>query len=161
MEEPTPADSTPNPLLTSAPLRARLSLVEMVYYARPGQNPLTLETRNYRWQATDEQPYVRQLLIDHAWTAIDPGWVKEPGVLHVKNEEGKYTTYPTEEQRLETESKIIELGVVHKQGTDVAIIPFALVYPGFSQRVDVLMWKHYALRCPTGKAQAIVTVLSR
>lgn len=146
------------PATSGGVIKPRLSLVEMLYHARPGQSPTAVETRIYRWLATNEQPYIRQLLIGGCWTFLEYGWVKEPGVLHVKNEEGfKYQTFPTEQQRLEVESRILLLGVV----TEDRVEPFTMVHPGFSQRVDVPEDKRYALRCVTGTAQTTVTVLSR
>lgn len=144
-----------------APLHPRLTLVEHLYYARPGQPAATattvLTTTVHRPTLVDEQPYARQLLLGTEWTRLDHGWVRDPGVLHLRNEEDPPPGSGGGGANADEPPKVVELGVLVNGG----YVAFALVHPLFSQRVEPPPGRVYAARCPGGSAQVTLTLLAR
>jgi hypothetical protein len=133
--------------------------VEHLYHARPNQPPSSavtaLTTTAQRYLYSEDQPYLRQLLVGPEWERLDTGWVKAPGLIHLRNEEEPAPTTPTGEPLPGAEPKVVELGVL----VNGSYRPVALVHPLFSQRVDPPPDQVYGLRCPTGRAQVTLTVL--
>src|SRR6185312_8298003 len=89
--------------------RARLGLVCTVYHQQPGNEPISAESRFSRWLESEEQPYLRKLVIGEEWTLLDCGWLEDVGMLLLRNEEGKFQVQPTEAERAEVMSRVVEV----------------------------------------------------
>lgn len=76
------------PLTVDAPpaRKARLNVVESVYWQRGHEQPLDVPCRFGRDLASPERPYVRECLAGEAWHAVDLGWAgPTPALLVLVN----------------------------------------------------------------------------
>jgi len=65
----------------------RITVVEMVYFQSPGENPLGVESRYSRKLTTDEQPCERRLKATENWQELDRGWVDQASLIVISNQE--------------------------------------------------------------------------
>lgn len=90
--------------------RARLSVIDAVYYQSPQGEPVVTESRFARWLSTTEQPYSRRLLIGEDWTALDTGWLEQTGMLVLENEGlPPGPEQPSAEERAAAPARILEV----------------------------------------------------
>jgi hypothetical protein len=143
--------------------RARFTVVETVYFQPASAEPTQTGSRFCRWVGTDEQPYKRQTKVGESWVPLDAGWLKEAGMLVLANKEGEFfRVNPTEEERTETAKKIVEVGLytgVSKETGQSVIEPFARVHPAESTRFTPLDLSVIRLRCLSGDAKILLTLL--
>lgn len=69
-----------------APPMPRVTVIETITYRAPFKDAQAIDTR---WTAPlngDEQPWVRMITVGSEWTPLDFGWLKEVGLLIIKNE---------------------------------------------------------------------------
>ena len=64
-----------------------LGVVEMLYHRVHGIDTKGVEKRFSRSLQTKEQLYQRNCVVGEDWIALDLGWIKEPGMIHVANSE--------------------------------------------------------------------------
>ena len=65
---------------------SRLTIVENIYHQNPGENPFQIsDTYEQCLETEDEQPYQRTYKIGPELTDLDCGWLKECGLVHIKN----------------------------------------------------------------------------
>jgi len=111
---PSPAPRQPREQPPPTAFKARIGVVETVYYQLPREQPTSVDTRYFREVDSIEQAYVRSLVATEEWMPLVPesSWVKEPSLLIVKNLEGLKTfmVYPTERQKREALAKVLEIG---------------------------------------------------
>jgi hypothetical protein len=128
--------------------------IETVYHQIAGEQPMSVEVRSRRTLNTDEQPYQRKLTVGPEWQKLDTGWIVNPSVLVVSNEEGtRIFTNPTEDQRTELAAKEVRVGI--KMGGSVVAI--SRIPPGESVRNIPVEAGNLWIRCCHGSARVIVT----
>ena len=145
------SDEQEQPKLT--PARDTLTVVETVYHQPAGEEPTAVSVQFVRPLETQEQPYVRKIKVGEQWQPLDLGWVEQPGMILLVNDEGKFTQVnPTDEERAEAESKVIAVG--NDSGS-------WLVYPGSCFRGEAAPFSDVAVRCKSGVARATIHVYPR
>jgi hypothetical protein len=103
-----------------------------------------------RWlDNVDDNPCQMRTKIGEEWTPIK-GWIEKAGALHIRNEEGNFATNPTDEERAEVMSRIIEIGI---EG-----MAAFLIRPGESFRAEPLALRGIGLRTQHGIARCTITV---
>ncbi len=154
----------------------KITVVESIYH-RPGPNqPMSQVPIQFSRDChTDEQTYgPRQIRVGPEWQPIELGWFKDQplnvGMIVLVNNEGRFTQrVPTEEERAEAASKVIEVGILigqddgsfHKGPLIDIILPFAIVIPTEGQRLtpaDPLLLR---IRCRNGIARCTLTIFPR
>jgi hypothetical protein len=132
-----------DPITTPAKsLASRLVVIERVYHQRPGQQPITTQSRFSRTLESSEQQYVREVTVTEEWTPIDTGWIKSAGMLHLSNDE-------------RDAAKVVQVTV---QGSN---IPAWLVIPGESLRGMPADAGRLMVRCQRGTARCTLTLIPR
>lgn len=145
-------------------MSGRLTFVETTYhYADEMSQPSCHDTSGVRTLGKDEQPYSRIIKVDESWQEIDGGWITEKGgnvgLVIIKNLEGKFTVNPTAEQRLEVESRTVDIGlfngspVVTESANAVQFVPVLE-----SARINPVDFSSLRIRCRKGIAKVSVTV---
>ena len=138
-----------------AEIKSRVTVVETVYHRSPGAPPVGVESRFSQDLDSDEQVYERRLKATKEWQLLDCGWVEDPLMLLIINEEGKrLQVNPTDEEREDTAKRVLQiayviivLGEVGGEG-----IPY-LVPPGTSTRLYPSTIEGLHVRCQSGTAQ--------
>lgn len=144
-------------------LKARLIVNETVYHQHPIDQGSTVISKFIRILDSDEQPYLRRLMVKEEWQPLDCGWLETASLVRIANEEGKgLQVWPTEEEKLVINSRVVQLGL----GVDeppgqrdmrsppkVGIVPFAAILPGESTRIQFLDLHKIYLRCIGGQAR--------
>lgn len=130
----------------------RITVVEHVYYQRPGEPVTGPEPARFsRKLAGDDQPVDRTVKLEADWRPLDTFWLESAGhlVLHnsTKRIPGKV---PTEEERAEFESRIIEWGVTDSDGE---VIVIGTMGPGETARFSPRDPGAIRVRCLAGKAK--------
>lgn len=154
---------TPNGLKTSPEVprhpRPRLTVVEVVYHAIPGEDTTSLECRFGRFLGTAEQRYQRRLAVGADWQPLDCGWLDAgAGMLSLKNDEGKFTqVYPTDRSLSEAAVRVVEIGLV----VGDSVHAFAVVRPRESARFEPSFLPALKIRCRSGSARCTLTAFPR
>lgn len=140
--------------------KARLTILDSVYYQNPDGSPILLDNRYVKILDSDEQPYgPRKVKVDSQWVEITSElcWVRSPSILVVNNEEGKgLQTYPTPEERLDISKRVLELAVFCDQLGSWVVVETIL--PGESRRGRPAPGSRWAVRCVHGSARTVFTV---
>lgn len=144
---------TPPPRM-SAP-KTRTVIVEQVYHQRPYEQATSYRLDFVRLTDAADQPYVREISVGPAWTALDLGWIAKPGVLHLLNTEGKgLRVRPTEEEQAAIDARVVEVRYAGA-AEDEAF----LVEPGNVLRCRPAKAAGLVARCKAGPAKCQLTVL--
>jgi hypothetical protein len=150
--------------LRPAPLVDTITVTETVYHQVAGEQPTAESNQFSRRLETSEQPYVRKIRVGEAWQPLDLGWVEQPGMVWLVNDEGRhFQTNPTPEERAAIEAKVIEVVTkVVNAGPIAGILAedsFSWeVAPGESFRGKPTDAKRVWLRCRSGTARATLRV---
>lgn len=90
----------------------RLVVRQTYYHTRPGRDPDCCEPRYVRWLATADQPCIRELSLTDSWVPLDTGWVKEPSLVVVANDElpEKFPADEAEKTRVAAATVVIGRG---------------------------------------------------
>jgi hypothetical protein len=139
-------------------LRNVVSVVEQVYWQPALDQPQQLlESACGRELESDEQPYVRRLVVNEEWRPIDCGWIgDECGMFLLCNEEGKHLhKNPTPEQKASLDEKVVELRF------DRNPTCFWYILPGESMRGCPSNAQSLFIRCRSGTARVTLTLLPR
>lgn len=132
--------------------RARLTVVEMVYYQAPGEQPESYTCNFCRELLSEEQPYQRKKLATEEWKPLDFGWVDVAGQLVITNDEGKNRQVtPSPEELAVLAEKVIQVSTF---ATDF----YWKVPPGESMRAYPSDHKLF-IRCTKGTARYTITVI--
>ena len=149
------------------PARDTLTVVETVYHQPAGEEPTAVSVQYVRPLETQEQPYVRKIRVGEQWQPLDLGWIEQPGMIWLTNDEGRgLQVNPTPEERAAIEAKVICLVTkVVNAGVLAGILAeddFSWeVPPGESFRGRPTCAKRVWLRCRSGTAKATIRVYSR
>lgn len=136
--------------------KARLTVVDTVYYQSPEMQATSAESRFSRPLDTlDEQPYIRRMKVTEEWAPLDCGWLNECSMLMLVNEEGKgLEKIPTEEEKTEISKRVIEV----RFGSETVEW---LILPGESLRGYPINPKLMFIRCRNGCAKLTINLFPR
>ena len=141
------------------------TVVEMDTHQLPRESGVTSESRYQRRCHSDEQVYQRTITLDEKWRPLDTGWVKEPALVKISNEEGIYwQVVPTQEEREEVETHVIEICFLpadvlerspERPPPDIEVPPAesSRFCPGCPERISI--------RCRSGLAKAKIFVVPK
>ena len=88
----------------------KLIVVEQVYHQPFDAPAIVVETRTSRNLTTCEQVYERRLVATEKWAELELGWIKNPGLIVVKNQPlSFFQKIPTEAEKQEAAKKILLL----------------------------------------------------
>ena len=137
--------------------RCRFGVVNTLFHQQPHTPAFTVEARFTRFLDSDEQPYQRRLTLTEDWQKLDYGWLAPDrvAVLVIKNEEGRYLTIPTQEEKDDMARRTIHLG--HKIGDVVAA--YWLVRPGECFQGEPFSLEDFYLRSAKGKIRCTITII--
>jgi hypothetical protein len=143
-----------------------LTIVEQVSYTSKDNGETGTAYQFDRRLKTDDQVYKRiNVKAGADWKPLDFGWLLDEdegkfnvGLLVVKNEEGKFRTNPSAEERAEMEERILEVCLKNLDDDDEREIatPDLIVHVGESCRfapAHCSIW----IRCRKGEARYTVT----
>ena len=135
--------------------RARHGVVEQVYYQAPGEEAQAVHTNYSTWQEGDDAPLRRRIKISGQWQQLNLGWVQDPVLIVLANEEGKnLRTQPSEEQIQAIRERVVEVALNHG-------FSFALVRPGRSLRLEPIPGRPYYVCAGGGGATCTLLVIPR
>lgn len=78
----------------------RITVSETVYHQLRGDRPISFSGQFARSLETTEQPYTRRTEVGETWSVLDTGWVEEPAMILLINEEGRHLQQnPTDLER--------------------------------------------------------------
>ena len=117
----------------------RITVTDKTYHQVVGDQPVVFETRFCRDVKSEEQPYCRKIKVGVEAKSIELGWIDEVGMLLLRNEEGVFTTVPTDEEKERMADKIVVMSV---SGID-----FCKLYPGESLRITPIGISAWTVRC--------------
>ena len=152
LEEVPPAGELHAIPIMAKPSPARLTIVSVVYHQPLGEEPHSFPHKISKPLTTDEQAYTRKLKVTQEWQPIDIGWLTSLSLLLITNEEGKYTTQPSEEEKLAISQRVLEVGIKVEGGYPLSVTypgptPIFLIGPGDSFSASPCNCKSLYLRC--------------
>jgi hypothetical protein len=140
--------------------RNRLTVVETCTFQEVGNpKPVVADARWSRQCASTEEPYQRRIVVGEEWQRLDLAWLDcqhgiDCGMLVLKNEMKRFANIPSDEEKSEALSAIIEVGF-RSQIADI-FIPASLGPDGESARFHPVH-SHIFLRCQRGSAKVQVS----
>lgn len=133
----------------------RITTITTVNYQPYGENPTQIRVAKCRQIDNSEQPYERRVVIDSEWKPIDAGWIKDPpGLLVVRNCEGRYAFIPSDEERRRVDNRIIEIRYADSGGG-------FLIRPGEALSCTPSTVAGLEIRCQSETALAVINVYPR
>lgn len=75
--------------MSAPPTVRRMTLVEQLYYQNGCNDPVAISHSYEATVKSEEQAYVRYVMVGNSWVALDFGWVKPPEaplLLHLHNQ---------------------------------------------------------------------------
>lgn len=136
--------------------KAHIALIITHAHQIPGERATGGTERSGRFLKTKDQPYgPRRLTVGPEWQPLDTGWVKEPGLILITNEEGlpkHVQVNPTPAEAAAAEARVVEVALRTEQPVPFARVPF---------RGECLMFtpipgREYLLRCVAREAKVVV-----
>lgn len=137
---------------------SRITVVENVYWSGGNDQPVLHDSKFNKIVHSDEQPYgPRRVRVGVQWRELETGWVSidKCSLLCITNVPTDFDRVPTDEQIKEAEAKVLEIGFYIS--TCDATIPFALITPGRSLRIEPHRHYKYLIRCVSGEARYRIT----
>lgn len=135
--------------------RARVTVVESVYYQMPGKAAVGPETARYTEMIdTEEFAYSRTVKIYDTWVRLDLGWLEGKRCYMLKLQNTTHrppSTTPSPEELREHESRVLEYGICPVGTYDV--IPIGFIKPGQDARWCPINPERIYVRCKTDKAE--------
>lgn len=124
--------------------KARLTIIEQIYYQMSGSSPILAESRYSRQLELEDQPYSRRIRVGASFAPIDYGWLTKGDVsmVVVKNVE-----------EVDDKTKVLEIAVNET--------PFACLHPGESIQFRPASQVIINLRSQSGDARALVNLFPR
>lgn len=110
----------------------RLVTIETLYHQTIGEQPHSVDGGYGIALESSERPYLRTVTVSHEWQSLDLGWAKDPIVLLLKNEEGKFQRIPTSEERQVVDALVVEVSLGRDKASPEAVIE---IPPGRSARI--------------------------
>lgn len=142
----------------------RFGVNQTVYYYGAGNPQHKSYNSTYSAKCDmNEAPYERNLRVTEEWQQLDQGWFKdypgkEPEEMLLINEEGSLLQrIPTEGERAEIASRIVEVGIGNRD--QLAVCPIARIKPGRSLRYSPQEIGRVWLRCRKGVARVSLILI--
>lgn len=135
--------------------KARLVVVESVYFQQAAEDPITMGSSFSRQLDSTEQPYRRIFQVGEEWQRLDSGWLAGASLLMIHNQKNPWSANPTEEQLREARAKVLEIGYVIDGGAR----PRWQVFPGESLRGCPVGLEHIWLRCLKGSTRVVLNLI--
>jgi hypothetical protein len=147
---------------------AKLVVVEQVYYSSSEDtDPEAVDCKFVRLIRSPEgpssQPLRRRIDVGPTWQPLDVAWLEEAGHFILVNNEGRrLQLQPTEMERYEIGSRIVEIGLVLPGSSPSDPTPFAEVPAGGeSCRLTPVNLPLFRVRCRNGKARCHLYLFPR
>lgn len=155
----------------------RFGVNQTVYYYGAGKSEHKSYNSTYSAACQmNEAPYERNLRVTQEWQQLDVGWFrdypdKQPEEMLLINEEGSLLQrIPTEEEKAEIASRIVEVGVatgelldtkvlLHASNTASIFQKVAIIKPGRSLRYSPQEIGRVWLRCRKGVARVSLILI--
>ncbi len=142
--------------------KARITVLETVYYAVIGDNPISQDVRFEQHLSSDEQPFQRQSRIKSDPKPLDLGWFADVpssiGLIHIVNTENRYfQVNPTEEEVKALKEKRLLLSV-DLGGVSDTPLPICEILPGESLRIRPIDPKTLLIASIGEATRSIITV---
>ena len=138
------------------PIQNSITVVEMAYLQSQNLDTECVESRFSRPIESPEQLYKRRIFVTKEWKPLKTGWIEEAGMLIISNEEGKnLSTNPTEDEKQEIASKIIEVS------SSISASFALLIPPEESMRIMPSDASLLCIRCKSGNAMAIINAFPK
>lgn len=149
------AAAKPNPVAEQR--RCRMGVIDTAFLAIPGEQTDSVEVRWSTEVSDVDQLWKRRLLAtEDEWKPIDKGWVDEPSMIILQNEEGKnLQVRQTQEQVDELKARVVEVSL-RGDGTADLLVP-----PLDSVRFRAVNLDRVRVRCAKGKALCKVSVFPK
>lgn len=138
-------------------IKARITIVGHLYFQEPGGSPTLLDHAYQVNVDSDEQPFTRKFKVGQEWRKLDLGWNEDPSMIEISNEVPFLSQQPTEEERKEIKSRVLEMGVA----TDDDILLQWLIPVGDWLRFVPYAAGNLRIRCRCGEAIVILTVFPK
>lgn len=143
----------------------RVTVMESICHENEnGPHQIPLSPFSYSLQS-DEQTYSRIMTVGSDWVKMDTGWLGESvSMIHLYNMEGKLGPHrPTDEQKSEIESRVIQVAVAIE---GLPKVPCSYLSPKRSIRLQCdggegkqNLSSYYWVRCTAGKCRLQVSAL--
>ena len=93
-------------------MKQRLTVVGSIYCQEPGEQPVSQELLFVRELASAEQPWQRRTRIGEDWQPLETGWIDDPGMVVLANDEGRgLQTMPDAGQTAAISRRTVLVGV--------------------------------------------------
>lgn len=139
----------------------RISVVERVFHETAGSAPTPFESRFSKNITLDAQAYSRKLDIGTELVRLDIGWTEKwekIGHLIIENTAERFSRIPTEAQKRESASRILELYQAPEGFDQKTVLPY-LFPPGESYRLLPSDHKNLWVRSQYGVANIVISIL--
>lgn len=145
----------------------RVTVCENVAQSAGRKQPTVSDSRFVVMLQSDEQGYTRNFRVGVDWKPIDFGYITDPVMFVLANEEGYFEKIPTAEEMQETMSRIVEIALVPPDAArrtmhsaPIAYQPFTEVYMRETARVRCVRGAQYTMRSVKG-ARVTLTAFQR
>jgi hypothetical protein len=144
------------PRYVAPPQQTRITVQQRVYHQNIGDQPTMAECQFERKLLSDDQPYQHKTKITEDWRPLGDSWIEKVSLVMVRNNEGRnLAVNPTEQEKVVTGRKVVEVGLVLPSGDVVA---FLIVRPGESVPFEPVDFKLVRVRCRHGMASCNVSL---
>jgi hypothetical protein len=148
--------------------KAHITVVETVYYQRPGGQTLPYQSSYSRFIENDEQPYSREVKLCEEWVKLDKGWLEVAGLLHIQNVPERFSRQPSVQERESAAAKIIDIAFVPAQESKLRdmhspkrqpIVANCYILPGETTRIHPADLNTIYLRSQCGVAKCLISII--
>lgn len=137
--------------------RCHLTIIDTIVHQLADENAIPVDSRYTRWLTTDEQHCSRIKKIGESWEPLDTGWIEDCGMLMIKNKEGgRKLVNPSIEEQEKEKTKVVEVATTVFITGKMVEIPFAMILPGESLRLQPVNLESYRIRCRSGECRISV-----
>jgi hypothetical protein len=151
---PDPEHNPPSSFQRSLP-KARITIVEHVYYQTPNHEAMSCGSKFGRFLKTeDEQPYIRHLTLTQEWEKIDTGWLgNKVGLLLVENKDKGPTIVMAVDPTPNNQSQ----RTMHSP-PKASLVEYAIILPGESQRIQPINVSNLRIKCNAEACRCVIHV---
>ena len=137
--------------------RCRFGVIGQTFQQLPGKPALVVESRFMRWLDSEEQAYQRTLVLTEEWKQLEVGWLSDDGIarLVIKNDEGRFLTTPTEEEKQAMAERVVEVGISQVYGYRA----YFRIRPGEDLQSEPTNASNLYLRSTKGKVRCTITAI--
>lgn len=138
-----------------SPNSPRITVLDTLYYQCPGTQPFNVGGSTSKFLKSSEQPYYRRIEVGTELTKVDAGWLKECGMLFIKNEGlDQPTTIPTPQESEERAARVLE--IYNGSGSKPWLLDPNDSFKGRPSNLDDLY-----IRCQFGTTRVLLYILPK